>query len=179
VLLIYPRLKVHQGDVAAVDAFRKRGKELLDRHVLFDVLPDDRLSPSRRAGYRAVLEGHKPADLPVGLSTFKAPATVRISANTSASGNEITLHFVNYNREEPKVKRSAGAGIKDEKPIAVEGVAVDFVLPAGVKVTGVQALTPESQEAVEVKYTVEKGRIRFRVGKFLVYSVVRMRLSKG
>ena len=35
----------------------------------------------------------------------------------------------NYNREEPVMKRSPGGGIKDEKPIAIDAVGVDFVLP--------------------------------------------------
>src|SRR5438445_13899388 len=37
VLLIYPRWRLHQGDVAAVDGFKSTGKMLLDDHVLFDV----------------------------------------------------------------------------------------------------------------------------------------------
>src|SRR5207247_1103572 len=117
VLLLYPRTKVHEGDLAAVDAFRQLGKKLLDGHVLFDVLPDDRLTPSRRAAYRAVVDEKGSAELPAGLSTFRAPATVRVCASRPREGNEVTLHFVNYNREEPKVKRSPGRGIQDEKPI--------------------------------------------------------------
>ena len=45
-----------------------------------------------------------------GVSRFEAPATVRVSASRPAFGNEITLHLVNYNREEPKEKKSAGRG---------------------------------------------------------------------
>ena len=56
VLLLYPRTKVHEGDVAAVEEFKKLGKKLLDQHVLFDILPDDRLTSEKRAGYQAVLE---------------------------------------------------------------------------------------------------------------------------
>ena len=42
VLLLFPRSRVHEGDVAAVGRFKQLGKHLLDAHVLFDVLPDDR-----------------------------------------------------------------------------------------------------------------------------------------
>jgi hypothetical protein len=42
VLLLFPRSRVHDGDVAAVDRFRELGRRLLDGHVLFDILPDDR-----------------------------------------------------------------------------------------------------------------------------------------
>src|SRR5262249_38671833 len=137
VALLYPRSKVHEGDVAAVEAFKQLGKKLLDQHVLFDIVPDDRLTSSQRVDYRAVLDATGATDLPGGLSAFQAPATVRISASRPQKSNEITLHFVNYNREEPKEKRSAGRGIQDEKPIAVDGVAVDFVMPAGAKISRV------------------------------------------
>lgn len=172
VLLLYPRSKVHKGDVAAVDEFKKLGKWLLDHHVLFDVLPDDRATQTVRDRYRMVHE--KFFNLPPELSRFKAPKTLRVSANRAKDGKEITLHFVNYNREEPKVKRSAGGGIKDEKPIAVEDVNVDFVLPKDVKVGRVLVATPESADAVEVKHTIENGRVRFVVPRFLVYAVARL-----
>jgi len=73
--------------------------------------------------------------IPSSLSRFEAPATVRVSASRPASepdvpaGNEITLHFVNYNRVEPADKRSRGSGIRDEKPVAAPGLEVDFKLP--------------------------------------------------
>jgi hypothetical protein len=178
VLLLYPRTKVHEGDVAAVDDFRKLGKKLLDAHVLFDVLPDDRVTPTRRAAYRAVVDGSGAAELPAGLSRFTAPPTLRVSASRPAGGGDVTLHFVNYNREEPKEKRNRGAGIKDEKPIAVEGVAVDFVVPAGVQVARVLVSTPESPEAIEVKHAVESGRLRFMMPKFLVYAIARVEVKK-
>src|SRR5262249_7675784 len=55
VVLLYPRSRVHEGDVAAVDAFKRLGRRLLDEHVLFDVLPDDIAVPARLAGYRQVV----------------------------------------------------------------------------------------------------------------------------
>ncbi len=177
VLLLYPRRKVHEGDVDAVESFRQLGKKLLDQHILFDVLPDDRLIPSRRANYRAVLEATTPGELPVGLSRFQAPETVRVSASRPQMGQEVTLHFVNYNREEPRAKRSPGAGIKDEKPLAVEGVSVDLVLPAGAKVIRVLASSPEEPNPVEVKYTLDSGRARFTLPRFLVYSIARVQLA--
>src|SRR6185295_19269161 len=36
-LLLYPRSRVHEGDVAAVETFKQLGRQLLDAHVLFDV----------------------------------------------------------------------------------------------------------------------------------------------
>src|SRR5262249_21782699 len=105
VLLLYPRSRVHAGDVAAVEAFKGLGRQLLDRHVLFDILPDASATAEQRALYRRVLAFPYPAKLPEdllgGLSRFEAPATVRISAGRPLTGNELTLHFVNYNRTEP------------------------------------------------------------------------------
>src|SRR5205823_3709652 len=75
-LLVYPRLKVHEGNAAAVDSFKQLGKKLLDDHVLFDVLPDDQLTPAKRAEYRFVVE-NKIDDATSKLSRFKASATVR------------------------------------------------------------------------------------------------------
>jgi dienelactone hydrolase len=177
VLLLYPRSKVHEGDVAAVEAFQKLGKQLLDQHVLFDVVPDDRLTAARRARYRAVVDPTKPARLPAALSRFEAPATVRVSASRPATGQELTLHFVNYNRQEPAAKRSPGTGIQDEKPLAVEGVAVDLERPPGANVSRVLVSSPESPDAVEVKFVLRKGRVQFVMPKFLVYSLARMRLT--
>src|SRR6185369_6876603 len=56
VVLLYPRSKVHEGDVAAVEVFKKRGYRLLDDHVLFDVLPDDIATPERLKPYRHVVK---------------------------------------------------------------------------------------------------------------------------
>src|SRR5207244_1586727 len=64
----------------------------------------------------------------------------RVSASRPGSepdapaGNEITLHFVNYNREEPTDKRSRGSGIRDEKPVAAPPCQVDLKLPENAKV---------------------------------------------
>src|SRR5581483_11308391 len=178
VLLLYPRSRVHAGDVAAVEAFRRRGKELLDRHVLFDVLPDDLLTPARRAGYRAVLSTDGPTDLPAGLSEFRAPATVRVSASRPQQGGEITLHFVNYNREEPAKPRSPGRGIQDEKPLAVVDVAVDLAVPPGARIGTVRVASPEAPDGAEVTATVADGRVRFTLPQFLVYAIARVRVER-
>lgn len=180
VLLLYPRTAVHEGKGEFVDAFKKLGKSLLDEHVLFDVLPDDMLTPTKREKYHATLHPHPTRGnvVPMGLSTFAAPKTVRVSASKPAKGSEITLHFVNYNRTEPDKPRSPGSGIKDEKPIAVEKVGVDFVLPKGAKVTKIVVATPEEPDGTEVQFAVKEGRVKFEVPKFLVYSIARVQLEK-
>ena len=74
--------------------------------------------------------------------TFTAPKTVRVSASVPAAGGEVALHFVNYNRDEPAQPRDPGRGIADEKPLAVEGVTADVVMPPGMAVAGVRVMTP-------------------------------------
>src|SRR5204862_6156945 len=97
VLLIFPRSRVHEGDVAAVARFKELGKRLLDAHVLFDVLPDDLVTASARRRYPAVFDPGDPRvstvrvteHLPSGGSRFDAPASVRVSASRPAKGNEL------------------------------------------------------------------------------------------
>ena len=177
VALLFPRSKVHAGDVASVEAFKTAGRYLLDRHVLFDVLPDDLMTPEKAKGYRGVIDPAKAVESPTGLSTFAAPKTVRVSASVPAAGGELTLHFVNYDRDEPTEKRSPGGGIKDEKPRAVEGVKADVRLPAGARVTAVRVVTPEG-DPTTVRFEVRDGRLRFAVPRFLVYAVARVELGK-
>jgi hypothetical protein len=177
VLLLFPRKDVHSGKVETVEAFKKVGKEMLDLHILFDVRADDNIIAMQMFAYPVV----NPA-LPVllhmqGKSKFTAPKTVRVSASVPAKGGEVTLHFVNYNRSEPKEPKSPGGGIKDEKPIAAEGVKADFVLPKDAKVKKVLFATPEGEEK-ELKFEAKDGRVKFDVPKFLVYAIVRVQLDE-
>lgn len=177
VLLLYPRSQVHDGEVEAIEQFRKLGRKLLDEHILFDVLPDDLLSDEHRKRYKVVLGVKKNQVLPKGLSHFIAPKTVRVSASQPQKGNGITLHFVNYNRTEPLKKRSPGRGIKDEKPTAVEGIKVDFQLPSGTVLESVSFATPESKEAVAIPFELKGNRAKLTLPKFLVYGIVHLTLK--
>jgi len=178
VSLVFPRSKVHaSGDVEAVVKFKEVGKDLLNKHVLFDVIPDDMLTDAIKAKYQTVIDPATPFALPADLSRFRGPATVRVSASKPAAGQEITLHFVNYNREEPSKPKSAGSGIHEEKPIEVESMDVDFAVPKGASVAKVLCYSPELPKPVEVKFTVQNGRVQFSVPKFLVYSIARVQLA--
>ena len=178
-VLLYPRSRVHAGDVAAVETFKDLGRQLLDRHVLFDVLPDDVANAERLARYRQVVRAaeKKLPEMPADLSRFTAPATVRVSASRPANGSELAIHFVNYNRKEPEQKRSPGRGSVDDNPIAVADVQADVAIPAGHRVVKVRALTPETPEPVEVQAEVKDRRVRFTMPKFLVYGVARIELA--
>ncbi|MBM3979242.1 MAG: hypothetical protein FJ304_02960 [Planctomycetes bacterium] len=177
-LLLFPKTAVHDGKIEAVEEFKRVGRGLLDTHLLFDVLPDDIATAERRREYIGFFTPishektlHSRDTGP--RSKFDAPKTVRVSASVPAKGGEVTLHFVNYNRTEPKEPKSPGAGIKDEKPVAADGVKADFVLPKGAKVKKVIFATPEGEEQ-ELKFEAKDGRVKFDVPKFLVYGIVRI-----
>src|SRR6185503_7846092 len=144
---------------------------------LFDVLPDDRATASPRARYRTVIDASDArittsnlmARLPSDLSRFAAPTTVRVSASRPAVGNEITLHLVNYNREEPADKRSPANGIKNEKPIAAPTSQADLKLGPRLRVHQVEFLTPEAEQPIDLEFEQAGTRLRFRVPAFLVY----------
>ena len=183
-VLLFPRRAVHQGNLEPLARFRELGRELLNAHVLFDVLPDDE-DPKQLAKdqhvYQTGDDATKPASPQLGFSRIDAPQTVRVSASRSADNDdEIAIHLVNYNREEPprdgEGKPSAGKGLVDEKPISVEGVRVEFVLPASSHVDRVEFATPENPTPQKLESLTSEGRVKFAVPRFDVYSVVRIRL---
>ena len=184
VALLFPRGRVHRGDVASVESFRKLGQALLDAHVLFDIWPDDMLPPDRSAGYARVLTvDHSPdalaSRLPERRARFDAPFSVRASASRPAGATgEIDLHFVNYDRIEPPPgadgRPSPGAGVREERPLAVSGVAADLPLPEGATLRSVRFLTPEQEGARPVEAKVVDGRVRFVLPEFLVYGVAQV-----
>ena len=182
-VLLYPRAQLQQGRFTdAMSAFYKVGERLLDDHVLFDVLPDDKATTAARTRYASVIDLSGSTNviekLPPGLSHFLAPATVRVSASRPRSGNEVTLHFVNYNRTEPADKKERGKGIADEKPIVVAPFEVDLHVPRELKAGRVEFLAPEAESMRLIESQASGGRIRFRVPEFLVYGVVHIVLAK-
>ena len=79
------------------------------------------------------------------LSYFDAPATVRVAANRPAKGDEIDIHFVNYNRDESQDPPKRG--VEDERPIPVStlpsqrGPADSSAARASVSVPGAPTVT--------------------------------------
>ena len=176
--MLFPRKSVHAGDVGLVEAFRQTGRALLDRHVLFDILPDDLAKADRLSGYSKVYQAGDGAQ--EGQTKFSAPPTVRVSASRPATGDALHFHFVNYNRTEPSQAKSPGGGIQDEKPISVGGFRCTVPIPAGNKLRGVRFFTPEKKNPVEVVCDVrETGVVHFIMPEFLVYAVVELSLQPG
>ncbi len=185
VLLLFPRSSVHAGNLAPRDHFKELGQRLLNEHVLFDILPDDMATPEVRQRYSMVVDA---ADmsvspevlvkmLPRQRSRFDAPGTVRVSASRPAGLDELTLHFVNYNRAERGEGGNPGGTIVDEKPIAAEEFGSTIRIPAGFTATRIDFLTPEASEPRPVNYESEAGVVKIQVPSFLVYGVVRIQLE--
>lgn len=55
VALVFPRQALQIGDDEPVETFRQLGQTLLDAHILFDVVSDEKLSNQRLAEYDAVI----------------------------------------------------------------------------------------------------------------------------
>jgi len=176
-VLLYPRTAVHAGNVAAVKEFLKLGDSMLDRHILFDILPDDLATPEVTAKYEAVYRVGKPEPPATDHFIITAPKTVRVSLSRPAKGDATHLHFVNYNRTEPTNPKSAGGGIHDEKPIAVKGVQCSMDISQGQKLKSIHFLTPENKAAHELTVSTVEQRIQFTLPEFLVYGVVEMKFQ--
>jgi len=183
-VLLFPRVAVAAGNVEPVEIFRQAGQTLLDGHVLFDVRSDEVSESAADAAPVKLLRTPEDAAQAVSqsLSRFDAPATVRVSASVPAKGHELDIHFVNYNRTEPPKNKdgtpSTGGGIKDEQPLEAPAIKCDIALAAGIKVTGIEAVTPESPDPQPIAFTQANGRVQFTQPKFLVYSVARIKLAK-
>jgi hypothetical protein len=181
VVLLFPRSSVHQGDVDAVAKFREVGKQLLDEHVLFDVIPDDLITEQsqdsrpkvdpRQADWREKLKTER-------LSEITGSSRVRASLTRPANkSHDLTLHLVNYNRIEPRQERSAGRGISDEQPLPSLGATVRLRIPADRKATRVEAATPEAPNRIALPFETTNGTVTFKVPEFLVYSLVRINVE--
>jgi hypothetical protein len=180
VLLVFPRTQIHQGHYyEAMEPFHQLALELMNKHILFDVKPDDIVDETRRAAYRRIYAiadaGKIDAERFENLSRFDAPPTVRIAANRPASGDEIDIHFVNYNRDESQDPPKRG--VEDERPVSVPQVKCDVVIPAGFRASRAEVITPEEPDPKALPLNVVENRARFTAPPFLVYAVVRIYLQ--
>ncbi|MFL2908498.1 MAG: hypothetical protein ACJZ65_05000, partial [Limisphaerales bacterium] len=172
-LLLYPRRSVHYGDVQSVQSFIELGDALLDRHVLFDVLPDDLATHDILTRYRTVYTVHHPTGDNADFIRIQAPSTVRASLSRPTKANRLHLHLVNYNRTEPAKPRSAGGGIHDEKPIAAEGI--HFTLPNSSPIRRARLLSPELAAPIPLRPQADGAdRTRIEVPQFLVYAIIEL-----
>lgn len=109
-LLLFPRRAIHNGDVRSLARFREIGGRMLDEHVLFDIRPDDAVTPEITGHYRQIISVEAETPLPPRIGSYNftnMPKTVRASLSKHPQRNEFALHLVNYNRIEPAEKHSA------------------------------------------------------------------------
>ena len=179
-VLLYPRQAVHAGNVEPVKQFLELGDSLLNRHILFDILPDDLATPKVLKKYQAVYRVDTKEPQPVNRFTFEAPTTVRVSLSQPAKGKLLHLHMVNYNRTEPEKTKSAGGGILDEKPIQAGNVRFTVRLPKGSNLKYVYFLTPENDSKITLPVTrLNSGQFRVAIPKFLVYAVLELTITEN
>jgi hypothetical protein len=182
-VLLYPRAAVAAGSIEPVEQFRQVGKQLLDAHVLFDIRSDEVDKPAGESTAKVIRTPEEAVQATgASASRFEAPATVRVSASRPAKGDELDIHFVNYNRTEPPKNKdgtpSTGRGIIDEQPIESPEIKCDVLLPAGFKAATIEAVTPESPDPHSITFTQQDRRIQFTQPEFLVYSIARIKLTK-
>jgi hypothetical protein len=190
VALLFPRTQIAKGDVSPIDGFRNLGHVFLEKKILFDVLSDEPRHIARKGDYQYVVSTQDEDAFADGshalstfnLSQFNGPKTVRVSASRPAKGDELDLHFVNYNRNEPPRNKdgrpSTGRGIHDEQPIESLPIECNVLIPKGFGITSIHLITPESPDPVKVNFEVHQARVRFTCPKFLVYAVARIKLKR-
>jgi hypothetical protein len=103
-----------------------------------------------------------------GAADITAPFTVR--ATLYRQPNRLVLHLVNYDRE-PGAREDNRGGPPDERPQAVENIAVSLPLPQGIAPTAVTLLAPDRDQPLKLDFQVNQGRITFTVPRLLVYGI--------
>lgn len=189
VALLFPRRALPSADAFFLPAFNRAARELLDRHVLFDIVIDQRLAEGDLDAYRAVVAPDKrflavpeqrlleryrqkggtvlrsvsPELDRLALSACGARWTVQMTAWSQRSKRRIVMHFVNYDRDEN------AAGLENPRPSAP--FRVDLNLPASASPVRVEFVTPEEPERHALNVHVAGGRAVFEVPGFSVYGV--------
>jgi hypothetical protein len=193
--LVYPREAVWNQHPEAVATFRAIGRALVDHHLLFDVVWDQKMTLSRLSRYAVIIAPGeqwlsekqrallatvqakgivvlRPPDAEGVLDEVGRRALSRVEApwtlrvaGYSLPGRRV-LHFVNYNRDEQEGARRKGAAA--ECPIAVENVDVDLRL--AIKPRAIRLLSPDTTTA-DLTWTHQDGRLRFRIPRVEVYSL--------
>ncbi|MCC6860699.1 MAG: hypothetical protein IT158_19180 [Bryobacterales bacterium] len=202
--LIYPRSAVWNRHPEAVDGFRAIGHALVDHHVLFDVVWDQKMTAERLARYavivapgaqwlsekpRALLAAHESQ----GNVVLRLDQAEPVLADTGRRGlskvdapwtlrvagysrpGRRILHFVNYNRDEEK-----GAAIKGpagECALPVARIDVDLRLPDRRRVRAVRLLSPDPDILAETAWKQEGGRLRFQLPRVEVYTLAEILYS--
>ena len=202
--LVFPRQAVWERHPEAVEAFRAIGRSLVDGHVLFDVIWDQKVTAARLNRYAAVVvpgAAWLPENAVRALAAFergggiviretdpkivlarldreplsRAAAPWTLRAAGYQRKGGCELHLVNYDRDETKGAEIRGAG--GECPRRTGGIDLDLRLPKGMRVRDVSAISPDAEEPAITGWKQERDRLRFRVPGVDVYTIVRIRYA--
>jgi len=185
VALIYPRSAVHRGDSSALLDFKNIGRILTRRHISFDVVIDEMLTPERRKKYRALLypqSGKLTSADAAPLMALQSSALVDASEEVVSVAwqqpreRRILLHLVNYKRDfAPANPPLQGAAA--ERPLPQESIKAHLKLPQRSKVRRVTLLSPDAPAPVSLAFTQKKDTVEFVIDRLLVYGVVKVELK--
>ena len=188
VALLFMRDALDRGDATWLEPFRRSARAMLDGHINFDVLIDQKLSPKSLRPYRLVV-------IPDGASLGKAQDAM-LSHFRSSGGKVIEVKDEEPAAMDGVIRKAAGDALstfdapwtvqvsahrqpkaermvvhfvnynrdesqgRRELPIAAKPVGVDLALRDGEKVAAVRFITPEVDGEQGVDF--EQGGTRLR-----------------
>ena len=203
-LLLYPRSAVQRGDVEPVARFKAIGHQLARAGYTFDIVPDDVLTEAQLAKRRAVvfitpysgpltLKGEERTPLAVTkeldaglLASWRWPlvfvtrreGALTVVTSVLSQPKRRLVHLVNYHREEPPKTATMGRGPHEEKPLAVENLAVRLALQPGERVKSIRLLSPDADVSTGPAGLVQRnGEAAFTVPRMLIYTVAVVELE--
>lgn len=195
--LIYPRQAVWNRHPETVEAFRAAGAALVNGHVLFDVIWDQKMTLERLTQYAVViapgsthLSDQQQALLTraaaKGVTVLRDPDAASLPASLTAHNlsrveapwtlrvaaytlpTRRTVHLVNYNRDEQEGAKRKGPAA--ECPIPEQNIFIDLRLAR--RPRNLRLLSPDAQDAPPLQWTHKQGRLSFRIPSVEVYSVI-------
>jgi len=186
IALVFPRSDVHQGNLSRIADFKAIGLLLTARHISFDVVVDEMLTPELQQKYRTIIYPQSPQRTNPGseplASLLKEPMTdatheVVAVAWRQAKQNRLLLHLVNYKRNPADLPKDAPQDTPRDQPIAQPNVGISLKLPEGAQAAKVSVVTLDEPEPSPLEFRQEGGRVTAKVGSVLVYAVVIVELK--
>lgn len=108
------------------------------------------------------------------LSRIEAPWTVRVAGYRG--GRRLTVHVVNYNRDEARAAEEKLKGPAAELPLPATGIGMQLRIPGDDRVRRVKVWSPGAEKAKEVDFGMSGGTLTFELPSVLVYSIVEIDL---
>jgi len=185
VAVVFPRSAIHRGDKSAILDFKNIGRILMRRHVSFDVVVDEMLTPLRRAQYRVLLQPQSgkltSADTGALASlgnegVVDAPPEVISVVWRQPRRHRLLVHLVNYKRDTTPTQPPL-QGAAAERPLPQARIKMHLKLPRGSKASRITLLSPELPEARFIPFQQRGGFVECVVDQMLVYAVLKVDLK--